>query len=262
MKNFIFTFLITLFMSCGLLAQTYTTGNITFFTGYTGKIDVTSSTVTLTLIGPSTSWLGVGFNVDSLLGMNDTGKDAVIFNAVDALNAPVPIDRSFTISGAEPTIDASQNWTISSNTISFGVRTLVATRARDTGDPADYVFPLAAQPLNLIYARPVGSNLIGWHGLGNCGATVANLTLGTNDFEIGEFKMYPNPSKGYLTIDFPSKMVNEGEVKIYDNLGRVVRKQTITNSENKINTSDLTTGTYIVALRTDYGNATQTLIID
>lgn len=56
--------------------------------------------------------------------------------------------------------------------------------------------------------------------------------------------------------------MNSGEVKIYDDLGRVVIKQAVTVSENKIETVSLTSGTYIVVLRTEYGNATKNLVID
>ncbi|MBC8644064.1 T9SS type A sorting domain-containing protein [Flavobacterium lindanitolerans] len=56
--------------------------------------------------------------------------------------------------------------------------------------------------------------------------------------------------------------VSGGEIKVYDNLGRVVRVQAISESQVTINTSDLTTGSYMVVVRTDYGNATKTLIVE
>ena len=59
-----------------------------------------------------------------------------------------------------------------------------------------------------------------------------------------------------------TRKVDSGIVKIYDALGRVVKNQSISTSENTINTSELTTGSYMVVLRTDYGNATKTLIIE
>lgn len=244
--------LFALLMFSGLFAQTYTTGTVTFFSNFSGKIDVTNTTVTLTLIGPSNSWLGIGFNAS---GMDDIGKDVVIFDGTNMT------DRTFNDIGVTPPLDATQNWTVSSNTINTGVRTVVATRLRDTGDANDYVFPTSAQPLNVVFARRTGSLAIGYHGGGNCGSTTVNLTLGTNDFTVDSFKMYPNPSKGYLTIELPQQ-INTGEVKIYDNLGRVVRKQTITVTENNIETSTLNSGTYIVVLRTEYGNATKNLVID
>lgn len=253
MKNFILLVVTTFLSVTGLSAQTYTSGTVTFFAAnYSGKIDVTPSIVTLTLIGPSTSWLGMGFNAT---GMNSTGMDCVIFDGTNMT------DRTLDGVGVEPPLDASQDWTVTSNTIAAGVRTVVATRARNTGDTDDYVFPAAPQPINVIYARRTGSLAVAYHGANSCGATVVNLTLGTESFLADAFKIYPNPSKGYLTIDLPQQ-VNSGEVKIYDDLGRVVKKQAVTTSENKIETVDLTSGTYIVVLRTEYGNATKNLVID
>lgn len=252
MKNFTLSFFITLLAFSGLSAQTYTSGTVTLFSDYTGKIDVTSSTVTLTLIGPSTSWLGMGFDATS---MDDVGMDAVIFDGTNMT------DRTFNGVGVIPPTDATQNWSVSSNTINAGVRTVIATRARNTGDINDYTFTAAAQPLNIIFARRTGSLAIGYHGSGNCGATTLNLTLGTDSFTVDAFKIYPNPSKGNLTIELPEN-INNGNVKIYDNLGRVVRKQAVSTAENEIDTSDLTSGTYIVVLRTEYGNATKNLVID
>ncbi len=252
MKNFTFSLFMTILAFSGLSAQTYTSGTVTFFSGYTGKIDVTSSTVTLTLIGPSTAWLGMGFDATT---MDDVGMDAVIFDGTNMT------DRTFDGVGVTPPLDAVQNWTVNTNTINTGVRTVVATRARNTGDANDYVFPVSASPINVLFARRTGSLAIGYHGGGNCGATTLNLTLGTDEFTVDSFKMYPNPSKEYLTFELPAQ-ISTGEVKIYDSLGRVVREQAITATEKNIETATLTTGSYIVVLRTEYGNATKTLLID
>ena len=256
MKNFILLFVTTFLTIVNLSAQTYTTGlvNLPLTSGnnYSGKIDVTSTIVTLTLIGPSTGWLGMGFNAT---GMGSLGMDCVIFDGVNMS------DRTFDGIGNEPILDPVQNWTVTSNTVNTGVRTVVATRARNTGDLDDYIFPLAAQPINIIYARRTTNFIIDYHGSGSCNATTVNLTLGREGFEVDSFKMYPNPSKEYLVIDLPQQIDN-GEMKIYDALGRVVRKQSITHSENKIDTNGLITGTYMVVLRTEYGNATKNLVID
>lgn len=252
MKNFTLSFFIAILAFSGLSAQTYTSGTVTLFSDYTGKIDVTSTTVTLTLIGPSTAWLGMGFNAT---GMDSVGMDAVIFDGTSMT------DRTLNGVGVVPPLDATQNWTVGTNTINAGVRTVIATRPINTGDSNDFIFSANAQPLNIIFARRTGSLAIGYHGGGNCGATTINLTLGTDSFIADSFKMYPNPSKGNLTIELP-KTINNGNVKIYDNLGRVVRKQEVTTSENAIDTSNLTSGTYIVVLRTDFGNATKNLIVD
>ena len=235
-------------------AQTYTTGNITFFSNnYSGKIDVTNPTVTLTLTGPSTSWLGLGFNAAT---MDAIGMDAVIFDGTNLT------DRTFDGIGNTPPLDAIQNWTVTSNTIASGVRTVVATRARDTGDVNDYVFPASAQSLNLVYARRPNSLAIAYHGGGNCGATIVSFTLGIDDFALAAFKLYPNPSLGgYATVALPNG-INEAKVFIYDFLGRVISNGILSATENKFDTSNLQKGSYIIKVSTDEGSATKTLVVN
>lgn len=245
--------ILLLFLSFSMFGQTYTTGTMSFFVDYSGKIDINTNTdiVTVTLIGPSTSWLGIGFDATS---MGDSGQDVIIFDGTNIT------DRSFTIVGATPTLD-TQNWTLVSNMVNTGVRTVVMSRNRVATEFTDYTFPTSAQALNVVFARRPGSTVIGSHGTGNCDALTVNLTLGTDDFDKNSLKIYPNPSKDFLTIDFPG-IVERGEVKIYDTLGKVVVKNDVTLLDNKIQTSHLKAGTYTVVLRTEYGNATQTLLIE
>lgn len=248
-KITLFTFLI---ITTTFFGQTYSTGVMNFTTGYSGKIDVTNSLVTLTLVGPSTGWLGISF--DSVQ-MDDIGKDVVLFDGTNLS------DRTFDGQGIVPPLDAIQNWTVTSNTVTSGVRTVVGTRARSTGDANDYTFSASAQPLNIVWARKLANFTVSYHGGGSCGVTVSNFTLGNADFNVEAFKLFPNPAKGLTSIELPAN-INDAQVKIYDNLGRVVRNQSITKSDNNVTTSDLSTGSYLVVVRTDYGNATKTLIIE
>ncbi|MGK4566185.1 T9SS type A sorting domain-containing protein [Flavobacterium sp. 3HN19-14] len=154
----------------------------------------------------------------------------------------------------------TRNCTVTSNTVSGGVRTVVGTRARDTGDANDYVFSAAAQSLNVVYARKLSDNFIEYHGSNSCGHRLASFTLGTEDFKIDSFRISPNPAKGFTAIELPAN-VNSGTVKIYDALGRLVKKAEISKAQNNIDTAGLTSGSYMVVLRTDYGNATKTLLV-
>lgn len=249
--------LIGLFFTSGMIAQTYTTGTMALLSNggtdlsFSAKIDVTATTVTLTLVGPSTGWLAIGFDNTS---MADSG-DVVLFDGTTLS------DRNFQGFAVEPSVDARQDWTVTSNTVSGGLRTVIGTRARSTGDANDYTFSASAQALNLVYARKVANFAIGYHGSNSCGTTVSNLTLGTDEFNLDSFKVFPNPAKGFTNIELPSN-IEAGLVKIYDALGRLVKSESVSATENKINTSELTSGSYMVVLRTDYGNATKTLIIE
>ncbi|WP_313807243.1 T9SS type A sorting domain-containing protein [Flavobacterium sp.] len=240
----------------GLNAQTYSTGMVTFFSGapslaYSGQVDVTNTTVTVTLVGPSDKWLGIGFDASSL--MNDTGKDVLIFNGTTMS------DRSFDGVGVTPPTD-TQNWTVQSNNIVSGVRTVVATRARVASEGTDYTFPLAAQPLHLTFAR--GTSLtVTYHGSGNCGSTMSNLTLGSDSFEMASLKMYPNPSKGYINIELP-QMVTEADVIFYDLLGKQVKTISVSSDSPRIETSDLPSGSYVVKIKSSAGEGTRTLVVN
>ncbi|MFV5698246.1 T9SS type A sorting domain-containing protein [Flavobacterium sp. ZT3R17] len=253
MKNFTLT-VFAFFIISVMCGQTFTTGTVDLSTtsglAYSAKIDVSSTLVTLTMVGPSDRYLGLGFGVDS---MTD-GGDVVIFTG-SALT-----DRTFQGIGNVPALDVTQSWTITSNTIASGVRTLVATRALVSS--GNYTFSNSAGALMLVWSRSgTASFSLVSHGAANRGALTTNLMLGNQDFTVESFKMYPNPTKGFMRIELPVA-ITSGEVKVYDNLGRVVRRQKITNFDNVINTSGLTIGSYTVVVRTDYGNATKTLLVD
>lgn len=256
MKKITLTFFAFL-LGLSAISQSYSTGTVPFFgggptTAYSGKIDVTSTTVTLTLIGPSTSWLGMGFNAT---GMNSVGMDVVIFDGTNMT------DRTFDGVGFEPPLDATQNWTVNSNTINTGVRTVVASRARNTGDSNDYIFPLAAQSINVVYARRLGSLVVDYHGSGNCGATSVNLNLGLDSFDIASFKMYPNPTRNFVNIELP-QMVSEADVVIYDVLGKKIKETKVANENYNVDLSGFKSGFYLMNIKTIDGEGTKTLVIN
>lgn len=255
MKTFTLT-LLALFSISGLTAQEYSTGTIVLSTtpglNYSAKFDVSSTLVTLTLIGPSDRYLGIGLGVDSM----NSGGDALIYT-----ESPTPAltDRTFQ-GNVTPTLDATQNWTITSNTISSGTRTLVATRSRISA--GNYTFNEAAEPLMLVWSRAGSASYnLSYHGGSNRGILTANFTLGNNDFATKSFKMYPNPAKGSTLIQLPEEIIS-GEIKLYDQLGRVVKKQSISETEITLDISNLNSGSYMVVIRTDHGNSTKTLLIE
>ena len=107
----------------------FTTGTVALAgSTRTIKIDTNATTVTLTLTGPSTAWLGVGFGGSSMSSVTDM----FIWNSTS--------NRDYTPSGfqSQPSPDATQDWTISSDNLAGSVRTVVATRALATA--GDYTF--------------------------------------------------------------------------------------------------------------------------
>jgi len=251
--TFLFYFLATFYS----WAQGYSTGTIslnnTAGVAMTAKIDV-NTLVTLTLTGPSNRWFALGFGASSMTA----GTDVVVCHA-NTVALP-SFDRYLT-GFAAPVSDGTQHWTVTSNTVSGSVRTIIATRALSTGDVNDYTFSSNPNPISLIwaYGSTANSYTLSYHG--GRGVTAANFTLGTNDFVLSEFKMYPNPAKDYVTIDL-SDLTSNATVFIYDYLGRLVKKELLNTTSSRIETSNLQKRTYIVKVDSDNGLASKILIVD
>lgn len=225
---------------------------ITLTAGYTVKFDTNVTTVTMTLVGWSSSWLAVGFGMTT---MQQTGDCVIVSGTAASLT-----DRNFTGSYSTPNIDGTQNWTTVSNDVVGTVRTVVATRALSTGDDAglDHVFTNSATPINLIWAR--GSNLtLGSHSSRGSGIT-GNFTLSTDSFSMAGLKLYPNPANDFFAIELPNNIENS-TVKILDILGKEVMQKQISKVENRINTSALSHGNYIVKVLFEDKSYATTLII-
>ena len=131
---------ITLLLLIGvslLSAQQKSTGVVTLSTNMaaTLTLDNGTSTATLSLTGPNDRWFALQFG--SFTGGMAAGSDLVYWDNVTLVDA-----RHVGI-GSTPTTDATNNWTITSNlnnSPSAGLRTIVATRAFNTGDANDFTF--------------------------------------------------------------------------------------------------------------------------
>lgn len=251
--TFLFYFLATFYS----WAQGYSTGTIslnnTAGVAMTAKIDV-NTLVTLTLTGPSNRWFALGFGASSMTA----GTDVVVCHA-NTVALP-SFDRYLT-GFAAPVSDGTQHWTVTSNTVSGSVRTIIATRALNTGDANDYTFSSNPNPISLIwaYGSTANSYTLSYHG--GRGVTSANFTLGNNNFVLSEFMMYPNPAKDYVTIDL-SDLTSNATVFIYDYLGRLVKKELLNTTSSRLETSNLQKGTYIIKVDSEKGLASKTLIVD
>lgn len=162
-------------LSQSIISQTYSTGtvNLSSTSGLemTVKIEV-SNEVKITLTGPTGRWFSLGFNASSMV----SGTDVVSVHSVGNLNA---FDCSLTGFSA-PVVDASQNWTIISDLVAGSVRTVIATRALNTGEINDYIFNASPSTISLIWARSSSATYTyGYHGGSNRGIVSANLALVT-----------------------------------------------------------------------------------
>jgi hypothetical protein len=217
---------------------------------YSVQIDVNPTTVTLTMIGPENRWLGLGFGVQSMT----TGGDVVIYDGTTLT------DRYFGLdfqepggdgTGITPSEDAEgeRDWTVTSNTVDSGLRTLVATRATNTGQERDYLFSASATSIDLVWAfARFDSFSLEWHG-SNRGITMQSLTLGQDDFTMDGFSLSPNPSKTHFTINLPAFSENN-TVKVYDVLGKQVFNGKLNSLSTTVDVSKWNNGIYLVRVST------------
>lgn len=249
MKNFTFLF----FMASLLFTEAQiSTGQVTLTSGYSVQFDVdgSTSTVTMTMIGPSNVWLGVALNTQTGNGMGFGGEDVILY-ANNQL-----IDASLTGSNAQPDIIESQDWSVSSNTVSGGVRTLVATRSLNTFDSVDYVFTTSTSSFPMLWAKGSGSNL-NYHG-SNRGGVVA--TLSTDKYQAPKsFSVFPNPASDVLNISFPeNKQVVH--ISVFDVLGKLVYKNQISRTRPQIDINGWSPGLYLMQIKTETAIETKQII--
>ena len=165
---------IILILLSGLVqAQSYTTGVVTLSNtaglAITVKIDIDDD-VTLTVTGPTLRWFTIGFNATTMT----SGTDVFFSHKVAPLTTPDAYLTGF----SAPSFDMTQDWTIVSDQNSGTVRTIVATRALNTGDPNDYTFLAQTGNLNVIWARGTSNTFTAsGHNSSNVGDGTLTFTL-------------------------------------------------------------------------------------
>ncbi len=250
------TFLLLFLAANTLLAQTWTTGQVSLDTGDNFSvqydINVGTSTVTMTMIGNQNVWLAVAPGVAAGNGMGNAGDDVAVYSSSGLQ------DRNMPAGTGTPLVDTN-DWTLVSDNTSGGLVTVIATRAIDTGNADDFVFPTSAQALPILWAHGNGSTAFGYHGFGNKAGVVANITLSTPDFEseIREFSIHPNPSSSTMNIGLPS-LVDGLTVEVYDILGKKVYADNLNTLSTSIDVSTWNSGMFLVKLSSVEGDISLT----
>ncbi|MCT8339932.1 S8 family serine peptidase [Flavobacteriaceae bacterium TK19130] len=95
------------------------------------------------------------------------------------------------------------------------------------------------------------SNTMGY-GIPNFEEALTMLQqLDTDEFLLeNEFGVYPNPVQEYLSVSFP-KNITSAELTLMNVLGETVLKTKITNANNRVEVSKLTSGVYIAAITSE-----------
>ena len=245
-KTLLFTFLLC---ATGAFAQIFSTGEQTLLTNLTVDIEINGSTnqTTVTMKGHSNAWFAVGFGALNMSG----GADVLRTDGTTLVDARAT-GRFL------PPADASQDWTLVSNSVSGSTRTIVATRDNNTGDSNDFVFNPAAGSIPLIYAHGTTTTYT-QHSGSNRGFTTVGVLSNRDEDNLLSFTMFPNPSTDAVTIQLPTG-TEKAEVGIFDTRGRQVSIQTVTPSNNQVEVANLSSGMYIVRVATNDRIGTQRLI--
>ena len=146
--------------AAGLHAQSKATAAVSLTTGMTAKIELNSATsiATLTFTGPSDRWFALQIGSFTNSGGMQDGADLVYWNGTTL------VDANQNGVGITPSIDAVNDWT-SSSTVSGTTRTIVATRAFNTGSNDDYTFVYSDINIDFAWAKASSAtNGINAHG--------------------------------------------------------------------------------------------------
>lgn len=254
------TLLFILAISISNFAQQKSTGNVTLSNNTTANLTLnnTTSKATLTLTGPSDRWFALQFGSFATGGGMGATQDVVYSNGTTL------VDARHNGIGVPPTTDATQNWTVTSNTITSGVRTLIAERNLSTGDTNDYTFNYANTTIDFAWAKSGSSGQsLNNHG-GNRGYNIdvpLSTTLGVDDFSLKASSIYPNPSNGNFTIETKTGL---DQINIYSLIGTLVETIDIKDSSNTVEVSlkKLQSGIYLVELKNENDKSWKKIIIE
>lgn len=223
---------------------------------YSAKIEVSTTLVTLTLIGPDDRWLGLGFGVPRGGDFGEDhpmtpGGDVVIFDGTTLT------DRTYD-GTTIPLLDAQQDWTVISNVVNSKVRTLMATRNRVVSD-SDYEFNTTDTSITLAWARGNTDFNLGWHWE-NRSTLIANFNpLSTSDQNINTFSISPNPGKLKMNLKL-SRLKANTKVEVFDVLGKKIYRNGLTDVTSSIDVSKWNSGVYLVRVSTDTGVQTKRFV--
>ncbi|MTE25318.1 PQQ-dependent sugar dehydrogenase [Winogradskyella ouciana] len=91
--------------------------------------------------------------------------------------------------------------------------------------------------------------------LGGDISKLVDNSLSTEDFDLNNVAIYPNPAENEITIDFSSVNATiKSEMTIFDLQGKIINsKNKSSDAVQKINTSQLSQGLYLLQIRADNG---------
>ena len=180
---------------------------------------------------------------------HDTGDDGAIFGKKDAIDGAWPDNTPYDADNAD---GEYEYYTLADYTDTYTVATPGSGTTITLGSNGTIGFhtATAAQEYQIletgdgyVYFRNVGFDGNSWYGK----FTTADY-LSTNDSEILDMRIYPNPVDGnFVTILSPVNGVKS--IEVFDLNGRVVIDTTINN--NTLDVSSINSGFYMIKVTID-----------
>lgn len=242
------TLLLLFLVSTFGFSQSKSTPIISFNADMTAQftLDNATSKVALTLTGPSDNWTSLGLGTSS----STTSGDVFVYT-------------TSVIDSSTPSADVNQDWSIISNIVTSGKRTIALERTLANSDLNDLQMAFdTTNAIDVVWSR--SGSAIATAPNANRGSTIAsfNSTLGVDDnsFE-DEIIIYPNPTSRELSI---KTNINLSKVTIYSQTGALVKmiNGNDNSSELKVDVSDLPKALYIFELQKESEKTWKKVIVN
>jgi hypothetical protein len=199
---------------------------------------MTTSEITVTFTGPADRWIALGFGsfMDPTDVLMYSGGKSGATHAVEWFDY---YNSASNATGVNK--DATQNWTVTSNTVTGGQRTVIATRALNTGDVNDVTLLYTAANLNVVWARGgTASFTIANHGSSNRAAGIVlpwTLPDATNPTLAVSSALSPADNETSvaigtnLTATFSENVqLGTGLIRLYESTGTLVESFDVASS--------------------------------
>ena len=242
------TLLLLFLVSTFGFSQSKSTPIISFNADMTAQftLDNATSKVALVLTGPSDNWTSLGLGTAS----STTSGDVFVYT-------------TSVIDSSTPSADLNQDWSIISNIITSGKRTIALERTLANSDLNDLQMAFdTTNAIDVVWSR--SGSAIATTANANRGSTTAVFTtnLSVNDVSFDdEVIIYPNPTSDELYI---KTNINISKVTIYSQTGALVK--TINGNDNsnelKVDVSDLPKALYIFELQKESEKTWKKVIVN
>jgi len=220
------------------------------------KIDLNqaTSTATFTMTGPSTKWFTVGLHATTM--STNTPIDCMTFSTS-------LLDQHLSGGHNAAVTDATQNYTLVSNTVSGTTRTVVATRPFSTGDNNDYTLSYSMTTMSIIWAVGPSTNVNSEHA-SKGSSSVTFTVLGLEDLSLDDkLSVYPNPCRENLSIknDFHTRIQR---VAIYNTEAQLVKEINldVEDTDIPLSLSGIASGVYFVEIAADNDRSVKKIVIE